>query len=124
MQRKEEGRETSSVPETAIYNGKVKGKGFWNLFGSTTVAAFGGSVSTVAVSWIVYSYTHNAIFIAYLGIAGIVPGIVLGLLAGVIADRYDKKTLMVTSDVVRMISMAFLSIFFHFIGFSFPSFLQ
>ncbi len=120
MQRKEEGRETSSVPETAIYNRKIKGKGFWNLFGSTTVAAFGGSVSTVAVSWIVYSYTHNAIFIAYLGIAGIVPGIVLGLLAGVIADRYDKKTLMVTSDVVRMISMAFLSIFFHFIGFSFP----
>ncbi len=94
--------------------------GFGNLFASTTAAAFGGSVSAVAVNWIVYSYTHNALYIAYLGMAGIVPGILLGLLAGVIADRYDRKMLMVTSDVVRMISMGFLALFFHFVGFSYP----
>ena len=35
------------------------GKGFRNLFASTTVAAFGGSVSTVAVSYIVYHVTPN-----------------------------------------------------------------
>ena len=94
--------------------------GFRNLLASTTVAAFGGSVSTVAVSWIVYYFTHNAIYIAYLGIAGVIPGIVFGLFAGVIADRYDRKLLMVSSDVVRTVSMAFLSIFLFFIGFSFP----
>ena len=95
------------------------GKGFRNLFASTTVAAFGGSVSTVAVSYIVYHVTHNAYYIAYLGMAGVIPGIILGLLAGVIADRYDRKLLMVTSDVVRTISMAFLALFLYFIGFSF-----
>jgi MFS family permease len=94
--------------------------GFRNLLVSTTVAAFGGSVSMVAVSWIVYFFTHNAIYIAYLGMAGVIPGIVFGLLAGVIADRYDRKLLMVSSDLIRMVSMASLSIFLFFIGFSFP----
>lgn len=95
-------------------------KGFNNLFISTSAAAFGGSVSTVAVSWIVYFYTHSAVYIAYLGLAGIIPGIVLGLLAGVIADRYDRKTLMVTSDVVRTVSMAILALFLYLVSFSFP----
>ncbi len=95
------------------------GAGFRNLFLSTTVAAFGGSVSTVAVSYIVYHVTQNALYIAYLGMAGVIPGIILGLLAGVIADRYDRKLLMVTSDVVRMISMAFIALFLYFVGFSF-----
>ncbi len=93
--------------------------GFKNLFASTTVAAFGGSVSIVAVNWIVWTYTHNPLYISYLGLAEIVPAIILGLLAGVIADRYDKKMLMVTSDVVRAISMGFLAIFFYFVGFSY-----
>ena len=35
------------------------GKGFRNLFVSTTVAAFGGSVSTVAVSYIVYHVNYQ-----------------------------------------------------------------
>ena len=96
------------------------GKGFRNLFVSTTVAAFGGSVSTVAVSYIVYHVTHNAYYIAYLGMAGVIPGIIFGLLAGVIADRYDRKLLMVTSDVVRTIFMVFLALFLYFMGFSFP----
>jgi DHA3 family tetracycline resistance protein-like MFS transporter len=100
--------------------GTPLGGGFGNLFVSTTVASFGGSVSAVAVSWIVYYFTHNALYISYLGMAGIVPGIVLGLFAGVIADRYDKKLLMVASDVVRAISMALLALFLYFVGFSFP----
>lgn len=98
--------------------GRFKG-GFRNLFASTTVAAFGGSVSIVAVNWIVWTYTHNPLYISYLGIAEIVPSIILGLLAGIIADRYDRKMLMVTSDVVRAISVGFLAIFFYFEGFSY-----
>jgi MFS family permease len=106
---------TNAKPEGNIFAGM-----FRNLFVSTTVAAFGGSVSAVAVSIIVYKATHSAYFLGYLGIAGVVPGIALGLLAGVIADRYDRRKLMVTSDVVRMVSMAFLALFLHFVGFSFP----
>ncbi|MEM0135688.1 MAG: MFS transporter, partial [Thermoplasmatales archaeon] len=109
-----------SEPSEVKSRDKVLGRGFSNLFVSTSAAAFGGSVSTVAVSWIVYFYTHNALYIAYLGMAGVIPGIVLGLFAGVIADRYDRKRLMVTSDVVRMISMAFLALFLYFVSFSFP----
>ncbi len=96
------------------------GRGLPNLLVSTSAAAFGGSISSVAVSWIVYYYTHNAYYISYLGMAGVIPGIALGLLAGVIADRYDRKVLMVSSDIIRMVSMAFLAIFLHLVAFSFP----
>jgi MFS family permease len=81
-------------------------------------SALGGSISGVSLSWLIYHYTGSTLDIAYLGLTGAVPGIVLGLLAGVLADRYDRRRLMVTSDGVRASAMAGLAITLHFAGFS------
>jgi len=92
--------------------------GFRSLLGSTIASSVGGSVSSVAVTWLVYHYTHSAVDVAYVGLAGIVPGLVLGLFAGVLADRYNRRRLMVTSDLVRMIVMAALAVALYVAGFS------
>jgi len=92
--------------------------GFRNLFSSSAASTFGAAVSIVAVSWIVYHYTGSVLDVAYLGIVEIGPGIVLGLAAGVIADRYNRRSLMVTADLTRMGGMAILAVALYFLGFS------
>ena len=93
---------------------------FRNLFGSSVTSTLGAAVSIVAVNWIVYQYTHSAIDITYVGLAGVVPGIVLGLLAGVLADRYNRRSLMVTADLTRMVGMGVLTVALYLEGFSLP----
>ena len=113
---------TSTVAE--LSSGTVPSKpilvnrGFRFLLGSTTTSALGGSITGVSLSWLIYHFTGSTLDIAYLGLTGVVPGIVLGLLAGVLADRYDRRRLMVTSDTVRALSMLGLAVTLYLVGFS------
>jgi MFS family permease len=93
---------------------------FRNLFASSATSTLGAAISIVSVNWIVYHYTRSAIDITYVGLTGIVPGIVLGLFAGVLADRYNRRSLMVTSDLTRMAGMGVLTAFLYLTGFSLP----
>lgn len=93
---------------------------FRNLFASGTTSSLGAAISLVSVSWVVYHYTGSALDIAYLGLTGIVPGIVLGLITGVVADRYNRRSLMVAADLSRMMGMALLTVFLYVVGFSLP----
>jgi MFS family permease len=109
--------ENSSIPgfRTVLANPR-----FRCLFGSSVASAFGGSVSAVAVSWLVWRSTHSSLDIAYLGLTGIVPGIALGFLAGVLADRYNRRRLMVICDIVRAAAMGVLALLLLWEGFDFP----
>jgi MFS family permease len=92
--------------------------GFRALLVSSVASAVGGAVSGVSVNWLVYHYTGSTLDIAYVGLAGIVPGIALGLFAGVLADRYDRRRLMIASDLVRLTVMAVLATVLYLTGFS------
>ncbi|HXY47656.1 MAG TPA: MFS transporter [Thermoplasmata archaeon] len=98
----------------------LQARPFRNLFASSATSTLGAAVSLVAVNWIVYHYTRSAIDITYVGLTGIVPGIVLGLFAGVLADRYNRRSLMVTSDLTRMAGMGLLTATLYVEGFSLP----
>jgi MFS transporter, ENTS family, enterobactin (siderophore) exporter len=95
-------------------------RAFRNLFGSSTTSTLGAAISIVSVNWIVFHYTQSALDIAYVGLTGIVPGLILGLFAGVLADRYNRRSLMVTSDLTRMAGMGVLSAALYLTGFSLP----
>lgn len=106
--------------ETKGLGHSLRNPAFRSLFGSTTISTLGAAISLVSVSWIVYHYTGSALDIAYVGLTGIVPGIVLGLFAGVVADRYNRRSLMVTADLTRMAGMGLLTAALYFGGFSLP----
>lgn len=93
---------------------------FRRLFASSAASTLGAAISAVSVNWIVYHYTHSALYIAYVGLTGILPGIVLGLAAGVVADRYNRRSLMVTADLTRFAGMGLLTATLYLTGFSLP----
>jgi MFS family permease len=110
----------ASAPPARGMGHSLRHRPFRRLFSSATVSTLGASISLVSVNWIVFHYTHSAIDIAYLGLTGIAPGIVLGVFAGVIADRYNRRSLMVTADLVRFGGMAVLASALALAGFSLP----
>src|SRR6202167_851771 len=51
----------------------------------------GAEAQSVAVAWQVYSITHRAIDLGYTGLALFLPGLVFLLPAGHVADRFDRR---------------------------------
>src|ERR1700679_2291226 len=51
----------------------------------------GAEAQSVAVAWQVYQITHSALDLGYTGLALFLPGLFFMLAAGHVADRYDRR---------------------------------
>src|ERR1700685_3352060 len=51
----------------------------------------GAEAQAVAVAWQVYEITHRAIDLGYTGLALFLPGLLFLLPAGHVADRFDRR---------------------------------
>ncbi len=109
---------TESATRAGGLGHSLRYPGYRRLFSSSAASNFGSAVSIVAVSWIVYHYTGSSLDVAYVGLVEIGPGIVLGLAAGVVADRYNRRSLMVTADLTRMVGLGILAASLYLLGFS------
>jgi MFS family permease len=54
-------------------------------------AILGAEAQSVAVAWQVYSITHRALDLGYTGLALFLPGLLFILPAGHVADRFDRR---------------------------------
>ena len=51
----------------------------------------GAEAQTLAVAWLVYQITHSALYLGYTGLVLFLPGLLFMLPAGHIADRFDRR---------------------------------
>jgi MFS family permease len=72
------------------------------------VAILGAEGQTVAVAWQVYSITHRALDLGYTGLALFLPGLLFLLPAGHVADRFDRRRVILVCYAVQMVSSAAL----------------
>jgi len=68
---------------------------FRRFFLGQSVSMIGTWMQTVAQSWLVYTLTHSATALGFVVALQTLPILVLGPYAGVIADRVDKRKLMI-----------------------------
>jgi MFS family permease len=78
-----------------------KRQGFRNLWLASVVSLLGDWFNTIASVMIVNRYTDTDLAISWILIAKTLPRFFLGPLAGVLADRVNRKWVMFTSDVLR-----------------------
>jgi MFS family permease len=64
------------------------------------IAAFGRQMVSVAIGWQLYDRTHSPMALAYVGLAQIIPVVLLSLPAGVAADRFDRRAVALVSHLV------------------------
>ena len=68
---------------------------FRRFFYGQSISLVGTWMQTVAQSWLVYSLTHSSTALGAVVAIQTIPVLVLGPYAGVVADRTDKRRLMV-----------------------------
>jgi MFS family permease len=64
------------------------------------VSVIGSQILEVAVAWDLYQRTKNALSLAWVGLVSAAPIILLALPAGQIADRFDRRRVMVTTQIL------------------------
>ena len=68
----------------------------------------GAEAQSVAVAWQVYQITHSALSLGYTGLALFLPGLFFMLPAGHVADRYDKRHVILVCYAVQAVCTAVL----------------
>ena len=64
----------------------------------------GAEAQSVGVAWQVYQITHSALALGYTGLALFAPGLFFVLPAGHVADRYDRRTIILTCYTVQALA--------------------
>jgi len=76
------------------------------LWIGTVVSFLGDGVYIVAIAWQVYDQWNRPSALAGVGIAWSLPQVVFVLGSGVLSDRFDRRKLLITADVIRGLSIA------------------
>jgi MFS family permease len=80
---------------------------FRRLWVGSTLSAVGGALTLFAVPLQVYDITHSPFAVGAIGVAEMIPTIVIGMAGGVIADAVDRRKLvMVTTGASAVASGA------------------
>ena len=71
----------------------------------------GAEAQAVAVAWQVYEITHRAIDLGYTGLVLFLPGLLFLLPAGHVADRYDRRMVILVCYVLQILCTFTLLVF-------------
>jgi len=83
-------------------DGKIN-KNFGFLLSGYTVSTMGTYLSLVVINLFIYQMTGSAFLVGVFLLLRLVPAFFVGNLAGVAADRFNRKYLMITADICRAI---------------------
>jgi MFS family permease len=78
------------------------------LLAGTFLSSFGLQMLSVAVSWDLYLQTKSALVLGNVGLMQVAPFLLFALHAGQIADRYDRRKVMLVTQVAILASSVLL----------------
>lgn len=96
--------ESSATSDQPVTYRDVFRNGNWmRLWTGQTISQLGDFVSDIAFPLLVYDVTRSATGLGFGFAIEMLPLIVIGPLAGVFADRWNRRTLLLTVDAVRVL---------------------
>jgi MFS family permease len=72
------------------------------FFAGQITSVCGTWMQNVALYWLILSITHSPLAVGFLSLARFGPFTVLGLFAGVVADRFDNRRTVIVTQAVQM----------------------
>lgn len=83
-------------------------------FAGQSISLIGTWMQKTAVSWVVYSLTHSKFMLGMTLFASMFPSFLFSTLGGVVADRYDRFKVLLTTQVISMIQAVLLTLLVYF----------
>lgn len=102
------GRETATAEPAAKPPSAFLSRDFRLYQAARLLVILGAEAQSVAVAWQVYQLTHSALSLGNTGLALFLPGLFFMLPAGHVADRYDKRYVILTCYGLQAICTAAL----------------
>ena len=95
----------------------IKNKNFGLLWVGHLISHAGDAVYMIALPWLMLDLTGSKSLTSYIAMAAYLPAVLFGLVAGVLIDRYNRKWIMIFSDILRALLVAIipLALIFDFI---------
>jgi MFS family permease len=81
------------------------------LWTGQLVSTIGSSLTDLAAGILIFQRTQSALAVGLMLMATAIPSLIVGLVAGVFVDRFDRKKIMIASDLIRaaiVVSIPFL----------------
>ncbi|MDQ5816458.1 MAG: MFS transporter, partial [Actinomycetota bacterium] len=75
-----------------------------------SVSLLGDGIYYVALAWQVYALSNAPTALSAVGVAWTVPMVVFMLLSGVLSDRFDRRALLILSDVIRFVAVVIIGV--------------
>ena len=91
--------ETAEPKATAV----ALGANYWKLWVASVISNLGDGVAQIAYPWLASAVTRDPLLIAIIAVVQRLPWLLFTLPAGVITDRVDRRKIMVSMDVFRML---------------------
>ena len=101
---------TQSTPASLSPFAVFKNRNFSLLWSGQFVETMGNSLTSIAASIYVYRETNSALSVGLMLMATAAPSLLVGLFAGVFVDRYDRRKIMISADVLRAILVALIPV--------------
>lgn len=95
-------------------------KTFLIVYTGQAISQLTSSILQMAIVWYLITETNSSNIVALSGIVGFLPQGVLGLFIGVFIDRFDRKKIMIISDLLIAAASLSLSVSGFFGGISIP----
>lgn len=97
-----DGAVATRVSPTAVF----KRRDFLLLWVAELVSEAGSALTSLAAGLYVYQQTKSALLVGLTLMATAVPSLLVGLVAGVVVDRYDRRTVMILSNLGQALVVA------------------
>jgi MFS family permease len=80
-----------------------RNRNFSRMWTGQLISTMGSALTSLAASILVFRLTHSAMSVGLMLMATAAPSLLVGLFAGVLVDRYDRKWIMIGADLVRAV---------------------
>lgn len=78
-----------------------RNRAFTLMWSGQLISTIGTALSSLAASILVFRLTGSALSVGLMLMATAAPSLLVGLVAGVFVDRYDRRRIMIAADVLR-----------------------
>jgi MFS family permease len=91
---------TSPTPKLSPF-AVFRNRNFSKMWTGQLVSTMGSALTSLAASIYVYQKTNSAMSVGLMLMATAAPSLLVGLFAGVLVDRFNRKRIMIAADLLR-----------------------